>query len=820
MLKKYINLINTFDDVYTVSKSLKKKQKGDLFEELTKYIFKYHHVYKNITKEIWLFNELSDSQLKELNMPNKDKGIDLVMLDKYDKYHAIQCKFRLDIDQIIPWKEISTFYGLSFISGFTGGFYVTNTTNVSAVIKKSKNIIQVYGDFFNNIPKSFFDELKTVLLQNQSFKAQISLPRPHQLEAIQLLINHYKNNDRGYLSMICGSGKTLTSYWFDKEMKNNLTIVAVPSLYLLSQFYDNWSKQNVSEDCKINYILVGSDSDIAEIEYANNGLIITTNPDTIMSNIKSLKNEKIVIITTYQSSDKVIESLKKLQKIPNLCILDEAHKTVGQNNKQFNLLLSNKNLQIEKRMFMTATPKMYDGELDNEKILSMNDEKWYGKEIYSYSMSNAIKDNYLSKYELSTMFVDNQYIETTVGKNKYVSENKTTFESHHLATAIMLLNSFNENKCHHLITYHNSVASSCRFKVILENLNKIYKLQITILDISGNHTMSQRKKIINEFEKSNLSILVSAKVLNEGVDIPIIDSICFVDSRSSTVDIIQCIGRALRLHQKKNITKIFIPLIIDDLNNVDEKKTLGNIIRILKSLNETDENVGEYFTAIKNGNEINKKLINYTNYVSKEKISQEINIENWIKNIGVKLWNKNDTKKISNNSDETIAKPVISQSEQIYEEDTNDNTLECNYCGNTYLKESQMKKHMDKCSQIINDKIIIQYGKIEHINDEEDTVLRERMLDISQSYEIFKFITNNDTLKIQLGKYIDTIFFMNINILELGLLKIEFSNCNDKYITFLNAIRNMYTRKKTKPSEKNKKELYNFFIMNYNKKID
>lgn len=706
MLKKYISSINTFDDIYTISKPLTKKQKGDLFEELTKYIFKYHHTYRNITKEIWLFNELSDSQLKALNMPNKDKGIDLVMLDKYDKYHAIQCKFRFNTDEIIPWKEISTFYGLSFISGFTGGFYVTNTIDITNVVKKSKNIIQVYGDFFDNIPKSFFDELKTVLLSVKTpYIPNISKPRPHQQNAIKSLLKHYDNNNRGYITMICGSGKTLTAYWFDKEMNNNLTVVAVPSLYLLSQFYDNWSKQTVLENYKINYILVGSDSDVAEIEYDNNGLIITTNPNEIITNIKSLKKEKIIIITTYQSSDKIIESLKELKRIPDLCIFDEAHKTVGQYDKQFSLLLDDKNLEIKKRLFMTATPKMYEGELDNEKILSMNDEKWYGKEVYSYSMSNAIKDNYLSKYELSTMVVDSKYIEKAVNKNKYVSENKATFESHHLATVIMLLNSFRENKCHHLITYHNSVASSLRFKAILENLNKIYKLKITILDISGNHTMSQRKKIITEFDKNSLAILVSAKVLNEGVDIPIIDSICFVDSRCSTIDIIQCIGRALRPHPKKNIARIFIPLIVDDLNNIDEKKTLGNIIRILRSLIETDETIEEYFTDIANGKEINGKLMNYSSYVCKEKISEEINIEDWMKNIGIKLWNKiNNTDKIKNIPHEEnnficdycnmVCITAIELSNHLI---TCDCTLMCIYCNDRFYKKILLTNHLNEC---------------------------------------------------------------------------------------------------------------------------
>ena len=78
------------------------------------------------------------------------------------------------------------------------------------------------------------------------------------------------------------------------------------------------------------------------------------------------------------------------------------------------------------------------------------------------------------------------------------------------------------------------------------------------------------------------SSLSSARVLNEGVNIPIIDSVCFIDPRTSTIDIVQCCGRAFRLHERKNMAKIFVPTIIDDINNqikilekeiTDEEKT-------------------------------------------------------------------------------------------------------------------------------------------------------------------------------------------------------------------------------------------------------
>lgn len=90
------------------------KEKGDLFEEFTKYIFLFHPYYINLTKKIWLFNELPFKLKKQLNIPDNDEGIDLVILSGDDKYYAIQSKFRTNKDTKIKWEELGTFVGLTF----------------------------------------------------------------------------------------------------------------------------------------------------------------------------------------------------------------------------------------------------------------------------------------------------------------------------------------------------------------------------------------------------------------------------------------------------------------------------------------------------------------------------------------------------------------------------------------------------------------------------------------------------------------------------------------------------------------------------------
>ena len=658
MLKKLIHKINLFDDIYKLVSKFTNKQKGDLFEEFTKYIFKFHVNYINDTKKVWLLNELPDNLKKKLNIPSKDMGIDLVVLTNDDKYYAVQCKFRSNVNEEVAWSNLSTFVGLAFGIGknFSKAFYVTNTFSINELIKSNPaKLISIYGDFFTDLPSSFLLLVKNYIFKDKIENIIVKTPLKHQIEIINKSICHYAINDRGYIEVACGGGKTLISYWINKQMMNKLTIVAVPSLYLLSQFFNEWANQMILEKEKMDFILIGSDVDTGECEYVNNGLLVKLDVEDIKekilkiiddNKIKDMEMHNLVIMTTYQSSDKLIDALDDLEITPDMCFFDEAHKTVGQKDKQFTLLLNDDNIKINKRFFMTATQKIYGGDDENEEILSMDDEEWYGKLIYCYNTQQAINDKNLVDYQIVTMYTDNKYINNIISKNKYVlTEELKRDDSYYLACAIMLLNAIRDGECHHLVTYHNRNKKSKKFKDILESLLPYYEFdeEIELLQLDGDMSMNKRNKIIRDFNNAKISILTSARVLNEGINIPIIDGECFIDPRTSTIDIIQCIGRALRKHEKKKNAKIFVPIMIDDINNIDENKTFGNMIRIIKSLSTTDEGIREYFIAKKNGSEYNRKIIKHINYLSVEKIGETININEWMSSIEMKIWMKSDS---------------------------------------------------------------------------------------------------------------------------------------------------------------------------------
>jgi predicted helicase len=645
--------LNTFNDFYAIN-NYTKKQIGDFFEIITRYIFLIHYYYKPIIKNIWLYDEIPFYLFDEFNIPKKDKGIDLILLTNDNKYYAIQSKFRNNKYSKITWESLATFVGMTFgISNkFDGAFYVTNTVDIDEEVNKCNKIIKIHNDFFDTLDNNFFDQMRSLVQAKNINIYKPHIKRDYQVEFINKCNDHYKNENNGYGNIACGVGKTLMSYWLYKELKPKFTLIGVPSLYLLSQFYKEWSYELNADNYKSDILLIGSDADVGEDGYKNNGLMLTTNDEEIYAKLIEYKygNNKnnVIIITTYQSADKLLFASDVLKIQYDLGIIDEAHKTCQQLGHQFSFLLNNKNIKINKRLFLTATPRIYKNVGDvGENVVAMNNETIFGKEIYKYSVRQGIDNKYLCNYQILTLLTDNKFISEFIEQNKLIEwDELKEIDSYYLATALMIIKGFQEHDCNHLVTYHNSIANSKDLVTILNNLIEKLKLEIKVFQIDGGCSIKIRNKIINAFKESKYSILTTARVFNEGVNIPIIDSECFVDARESTIDIIQCIGRSLRPYKDKTLAKILVPYFFEDINAIDEKFYFPKLVNIIKALSESDEVMKEYFIAKANGKQINHQIIKHCNYLSNETkiiINEKINLDEWIGNIDIAVWKRVDT---------------------------------------------------------------------------------------------------------------------------------------------------------------------------------
>jgi len=637
-MEKHLKTLTNLNDVYPITAKMRKKEKGNLFETFTYYLFKHEPRLNNGLEKIWMFNDIPKNILLELYLPSTDKGIDLLAMIN-GKYYAIQCKFRQDPNKIISWSSLSTFFGLSFgmNNKIAGGFFVTNTRNLCQEVINSKKVIAIYDDFYDSLSGNFFKNMT---------KDRIICKRKHkntpQIESLTAACVHFLENRRGYMEMACGTGKTLASYWITCAISLGRTVIFVPSLQLLSQFYSDWTNQSYAEEKNLKYVLIGSDADVEDdIKEKSNGLMLLLDPHEIRKHLE----KDVVVICTYQSANKLTEACDKKIKF-DLAIFDEAHKTVGQRDKQFSRMLTNDELIINKRLFMTATPKIYHGR--NNDIASMNDVNIYGECIYIYNTAQAIKAKKLTDYQILSVYSTDDAIAKDIKSNrlvKYEKEFEDT-ESQYLGTMLIILKKIKDGTINHLITYHNTVARANKFAKFIDEINRLMgNNDICVSGIDGKDSMRTRKNIIKEFSESKIGILCSARVLNEGVNIPIVDSVCFVDSRNSTIDIIQCIGRCLRLCEGKKMAYVVIPIFIKSLDSDFDKNEFGIIIKILKALKNTDDEISEYFISRECGPSKNVKSRNMIVNEGYDVISmsKEINFNEWCDSVCSKLWHIVDT---------------------------------------------------------------------------------------------------------------------------------------------------------------------------------
>ncbi|MDD4756677.1 MAG: hypothetical protein PHG29_11410 [Prolixibacteraceae bacterium] len=113
LLKEELLQIFSWNDFILFSNNLTPKNKGDIFEYLTKFILLTRPEYNSILKEVWIQQEGFPIDIREkLNLPSSDEGIDLIAETISGEYWAIQCKFKRK-NQTPTYKELSTFSNLA-----------------------------------------------------------------------------------------------------------------------------------------------------------------------------------------------------------------------------------------------------------------------------------------------------------------------------------------------------------------------------------------------------------------------------------------------------------------------------------------------------------------------------------------------------------------------------------------------------------------------------------------------------------------------------------------------------------------------------------
>jgi superfamily II DNA or RNA helicase len=636
-----------FSDFHNLQSTLSNKAKGDAFELLVHAYFKLDPKYA-FYDDVWLFSKVPNIVLEELGLPSQDIGIDLIAKTG-DEYHAIQCKFHQDNTQSVTFKEVSTFISLLESNTKITKGYICSTADITSRVFNKLNTKPIYlllNDTWQGLEENFFDRYNLFIQGKRPEKLVPYQPREHQVKALQNAKNYFEKDkqSRGKLIFPCGAGKSLTGYWITNELKSKRTIIAVPSLSLVKQTLDVYLREIVARGKKAKWLCICSDEGIGKdddiVYYTENiGVPCQTDSEYIKNWLQENQGEEIYIFTTYQSGRIIAEVSKELGLSFDLGIFDEAHKTVGSDKKLFSHLLFEENISITKRIFMTATERFYKGSKDD--IISMDDEDIYGDTFAHMSFKEAIETGLLTDYKVITIDIRKAEIAEFIKENNLVQLNdkwKKETEARSLASMLALRKAMKLFPIKNAVSFHSSIEKAVRNKELQTYITDTYNYKpIDTFTVSGKQATSKRNSIVQEFAKSEHSLITNARCLTEGVDVPNIDCIIFSDPRKSKVDIVQALGRALRKKEGKDWGYVILPVIYDDTTQEIDNENFQEILSIVRGLASNDERIVEYFkdkAEVKTSKESKENQFHlevFSDFVDESELASQLQIKLWEK---------------------------------------------------------------------------------------------------------------------------------------------------------------------------------------------
>ncbi|MEQ1726663.1 MAG: Helicase associated domain protein [Sphingopyxis sp.] len=593
--------------------------------------------------QVWLWDEWPQRW-------GADCGIDLVFRHKNGEHWAVQAKcYSPDYD--ISKHDVDKFLSESNRPLIQHRLLIATTDGIGANAKQvcdaqDKPVIRFLLSDFDKSALEYPADFASLPQAKRK-------PRPtpndgnhdHQLEAIAAVSQGLQTADRGQLIMACGTGKTYITLWIKEALKAQRTLVLIPSLGLLSQLLREWTFAAATPFevlCVCSDQTVGSKgSDEAIHSVADLAFPVTSDAEEVKRFLSGAGNR--VVFSTYQSSS-VIAAAQSDPTIPafDLAVADEAHRCAGKVGSDFTTILDNTQgkdkIRSVKRLFATATPRTYSSTVHKAaedrgvEVVGMDNAELFGEVLYALPFGKAIERKLLTDYRVVIIGVDDPTIAQWIANRELVSlspprpqgeawpvlslskEGEGAFhnkkgqlaptretDSESLAAQIGLLKAIKDYDLKRIISFHSRVKRAEEFTTDMQNtmqwISDEHRPSGTLRTdfVSGNMPANKRKIKLDQLKALNANergVLSNARCLSEGVDVPSLDGVAFIDPRSSQVDIIQAVGRAIRLSADKKMGTIVLPVFIkagEDAASTIEASNFKPIWDVLNALKAHDD---------------------------------------------------------------------------------------------------------------------------------------------------------------------------------------------------------------------------------------
>lgn len=634
--------------------------KGSAFEHLMASYLRTAPEYAERFDEVYLWQEWPERGNQH------DHGIDIVARDVHNGgWCAIQCKF-YDPQHHVSKKDIDSFLAASAKTQFTSRMLFSTAKDWGPTAEKQLDGLSVP---ITRIGISDLLESKVDWSQVDWQDPQQYLPttgkhslRPHQTKAKQAVMQGLTEHDRGQLIMACGTGKTFTSlkiaeqFATDHKAKATTVLFLVPSIQLLNQTLREWKQESeipfrafaVCSDTR-----VGKRADSEDISVTDLIHPATTDTTALAEQIRQRHEDDqfTVVFSTYQSIDVVANAQKGGLPEFDLIICDEAHRTTGvtlagEDESAFVRVHDNSRIKGVKRLYMTATPRLFNPETkekadNNDAVLaSMDDESTYGPVLHRLGFGQAVEQDLLTDYKVLVLKVDRGTIAESFHQELAATSDIKLDDATKLVGCWNgLAKRFDQrdadgasiarNPMKTAVAFASNIKSSKAvtdaFPQIVDRLISTYEddtdaqhpnnLKVDIRHVDGTMNALERGgdlqwlKAGSSSEDNTCRLLTNVKCLSEGVDVPSLDAVIFLSPRASQVDIVQSVGRVMRKDPtgRKKTGYIILPVVVDGdtppESALADNKSFQTVWEVLQALRAHDDR----FNAMVNQLDLNKQ---------------------------------------------------------------------------------------------------------------------------------------------------------------------------------------------------------------------
>ncbi|MFJ6694413.1 Helicase associated domain protein [Streptomyces sp. NPDC091294] len=415
---------------------------------------------------------------------------------------------------------------------------------------------------------------------------------------------------RTQVIMATGSGKTRVAVRSAEELHAGRVLVLVPSLDLLAQTEAAWR-----EGGRRGPMIGVSSLRGEEVSFPN-----TTDVDELVEWMRGL--EKVTVYATYASLG--LGTLERAHSgglaAWDLIVVDEAHRVSGRIGKPWAVVHDNQKIPSLRRLYMTATPRLWQlGDEDTagapgELVASMEDdpEGPFGSRAFTLTLSEAIDRGICAPYQVVCVDVTDTALQAAqlLGAESRSAEVRGARLA---ALQTALVKASAEENFRRTLVFHHVVKEAEAFAAGLPDVAaqlhasdpELYPKTIWANWLCGDHKPLHRRRLLGEFaagiatdgtvvEKCFLS---SVKVLGEGVDTKNCDSVYWADVRGSMPDLVQAVGRALRMQPGEGkVASLVVPVLLgpgETADNMLTSRAFGGLAKLLEALRAHDARIVE-----------------------------------------------------------------------------------------------------------------------------------------------------------------------------------------------------------------------------------